>query len=611
MNLDKHQQLASYILDVYKDFKSNRSELDDTWGLAYDAFRGQYEKSNLSKWKELEGNAWRSKVFVKLTKWKIVAAVSQINDVLFQGGTFPFDLMPTDLPEFAPGIPMPEEFAKQRARLCKKKIEDIVTECRGDKCIRTSVLESAIYGVSCLKSPVVRPATALGWSMEVPGLPPGIQADQNMIQQYGRPKMIRRQYLQTVLENPSIWDIFWDMEAEDFNGRAHIQRAWMSPGMLSEFIGRPYFIKEAIELANQTHNSATRPETQGQSPAVQRVNKTVRDIEVLEFWGKVPARILKEADVEGFDDGDLKDDRREVEIFTVLADSTIIRKPVKNPLPAQMRPFHFWAWEELPHESNGVGVAENIRDCQMMVNGGARAYIDNKAISGNVLGGVRKNALAPNENSAVWPGKMFEFGDQIQDIRQALSFFSPPDVGAGLLEMISLFQRFADEGSNLPSFLQGESKASDPKTAFAFGQLVTNANKALGNVIGNLDEAIKSTITSLYYWEMANNPDPNFKGDFRIKANGFNYYKSRVLRGQELTNYLLMNMGNPELAMRFKPWPILAELAQSHGFDPHSVHLTDEEYAMAKMQMLQQQMAADLQAQAQKQPSVSEAVGLR
>ncbi len=203
--------------------------------------------------------------------------------------------------------------------------------------------------------------------------------------------------------------------------------------------------------------------------------------------------------------------------------------------------------------------------------------------------------LAPGQNRSVYPGKFFELAEHIQDARAGFMFFSPPDVGDGLLELINLAERFADQESNLPKLLEGEKSVGDPKTAFAFGKLVENANKALGKVIGNIDSGhTEPMVTGLYHWLMATDSDESIKGDYTCKANGFGVFNDRVVQGENLQMFLAFMLSNQML----QEWPnvewFLNEIAIKRNIDPDlALKKFDQvvEERMAKLQFEADQIA--------------------
>ena len=85
--------LAGYVMGKYKKAEDYRYEDEQRWVRAYRNYRGLYGPD--VQFTEAE----KSRVFIKVTKTKTLAAYGQIADVLFAGGKFPISIEPTELPE--------------------------------------------------------------------------------------------------------------------------------------------------------------------------------------------------------------------------------------------------------------------------------------------------------------------------------------------------------------------------------------------------------------------------------------------------------------------------------------------------------------------------------
>lgn len=568
---DEKHKLVSFIKDdLFRTFKSDRErEVEPIWSLAYDAFRGKYDSANLKRWKELEGFDWRSKVFVRLTKVKIIGAVSNIEDVYFQtGGKIPFDCKPTKKPEFLPGMFMDPEQAKFGAERMKEKIDDIFTETRYERTLMSSILEMAIYGVAFHKSPVVRPKKYARYVLQPPQLPPetqGMYFPPEMLAQYGRYALQESEKMLPTVEHPNVWDIFWDFEGSSVeDGQGIIHRKMMSIGQLRSLLEMEGYDREAIIAVIESKSGRTGDSDANEDPRRTYLTNPSRNIQVLEFEGRVPVKYLKGTDL---DNGKL--DGREAEIFVTIADDKIIRKPALNPLPMGRRRLKAAKWEEIPHEIQGVGIAENIQDSQMMVNGAVRCFIDNKSLAGSLMFAINRRNLAPGQDDSMYPGRIWDMANHVRDVREGIQGFAPPDIGAGMLDVINLFREFADTESNLPSIMQGMQERQTPKTAFAFSRLLELSNKQLGKVIRNIDEGhVEPDVEAMYHYLMATDPDDSIKGDYDLEATGFGAFKDRVMQADNVQNFLLFCLSNQLIAMLTDIPYGTRELAVLRGLDP-------------------------------------------
>ena len=145
------------IVEYFAAFQTQRKHLlEDQMTASHDAYKGKYDSATLKKWRELEGHEWRSRVFVRLTKMKVVAWRSTVDDILFQNGTLPWDLEPTPFAEVEKGMPLPEDIAKERCGNMKEVIVDTLTEAKADRIYRQSLIELPLYGWSWIKGPILR-----------------------------------------------------------------------------------------------------------------------------------------------------------------------------------------------------------------------------------------------------------------------------------------------------------------------------------------------------------------------------------------------------------------------------------------------------------------------
>ena len=80
-------------MDTYKRSEDYRYQDEERWLRAYSNYRGLYGPD--VQFTEAE----KSRVFIKVTKTKTLAAYGQIVDVLFANNKFPLSIEPTELPE--------------------------------------------------------------------------------------------------------------------------------------------------------------------------------------------------------------------------------------------------------------------------------------------------------------------------------------------------------------------------------------------------------------------------------------------------------------------------------------------------------------------------------
>ena len=90
---DVRNRFVGLVEDRYAQAEQARDFDEKRWLTAYHNFRGIYAKN--VRFRESE----KSKVFVKVTKTKVLAAFGQLIDVIFGTGEFPIGVRETRLPE--------------------------------------------------------------------------------------------------------------------------------------------------------------------------------------------------------------------------------------------------------------------------------------------------------------------------------------------------------------------------------------------------------------------------------------------------------------------------------------------------------------------------------
>jgi hypothetical protein len=591
----KTDRLATYIIDDLVDWmmQERRNLIEEQWRANDDAFRGRYDSSTLKKWKTSEGQGWRSKVFVRLTKQKVVTGYNNLLAVMLQNGRLPYELEPTPVPEDMAGRMLPEPEAWARCERMSKQIRDDLDECRAESRYMTAAMVLALYGMSWIRGPVLRRRKVTRRVLAVPGF--GYDAGPQLLSRYGRHMMQVEDAWRPEMEVINPWSVFWDMESINHQeGHGVCLREMMSYGRFLDLVGSPGYNEEAIRsVLGQFKDDDSGEIDQSHGPYAEVLLKRKRVIPVYEFFGRVPKRYLEESDKWSVDLSNVKQSK-EVEIHCVIAKGkspVVIRKPTVNPFC--YRPVYRAVWEQIPFEAGALSVPENMQDSQSMVNGLTRAMMDNKSLSSNLLLWWNASKMAPGQNKVLYPGKTFETADHVEDVRQALQFFAPPDVTGSTPELINMFERWASQETNLPDVMQGETARYQPNTAFEMSKLVESANKGIGSTVRNCDEGhIEPLITGFYDYHYATSPDEGIKGDYAVKAMGFSSYQDKSVRGQNILSLAQFALSNQMSAGYVKVIEFLRELARTRDIDPDKFFMTDDEIqqqAMAMQAQMEQQ----------------------
>ena len=93
LELNQQTNLVGIIKDRFHQAEDKRNLDEARWLRAYENYRGLYNKS--VKFRDSE----KSRIFVKITKTKVLAAFGQLVDVIFGTGKFPIGISETKIPE--------------------------------------------------------------------------------------------------------------------------------------------------------------------------------------------------------------------------------------------------------------------------------------------------------------------------------------------------------------------------------------------------------------------------------------------------------------------------------------------------------------------------------
>ena len=91
LEISEEEGVIGYIYDKFEDAENGRFSDEQRWLDAYKNYRGSENEEYRS--------SERSKVFVKVTKVKVLAAYGQIIDILFANKRFPISVTSTPKPE--------------------------------------------------------------------------------------------------------------------------------------------------------------------------------------------------------------------------------------------------------------------------------------------------------------------------------------------------------------------------------------------------------------------------------------------------------------------------------------------------------------------------------
>jgi hypothetical protein len=597
-NREQLQGVVAFILEKFNRAKDKRLTDETRWLAAYRNYRGLYGPE--TQFTDTE----KSKAFIKVTKTKVLAAYAQIIDVLFSASKFPIGIDNTpvvtdntmDAVHFDPAekdseggegkgpkVPstiarpdileaigglkdslsrVPEgklkegpgrtstaytwEPAKIAAKEMEKLIHDQLEEANASKHLRSFAFELPLFGTGVFKGPHLKTKEYPRWDEQGNYIPE----------------------MKTMADvcHVSVWDSYPDPDARNMEeAELFIQRHKMSKTDLRKLKKRPFFRSKSIDYAiDQGPNY-----NEEYWESVLRDNDNNVDIqrfEVLEYWGYLDTELAEQMDLEIPKEMKLLD---QVQVNAWICNDQVIRL-VLNPFTPARIPYYSCPYELNPYSFFGIGVAENMMDTQLLMNGFMRLAVDNAALSSNLIFEVDETNLIPGQDMSIYPGKVFR--RQSGAPGQAVFSHSIQSVSQEALMLFDKARQLADESTGMPSYSHGMSGIQNTgRTAAGMSMLMGAADKNVKAVVKNIDDYLLMPLgKAMFAFNMQFNFDKKYLGDLEVIALGTESLMRNEVRSQKLLQFMQLT-SNPTQLPFVKMDYLLRELAASLDLDPEKV----------------------------------------
>jgi hypothetical protein len=634
---DQKLNLVGIIQSRFANAETARIPNEHRWLTAYRNYRGLYDKS--IKFRESE----KSKIFVKITKTKVIAAFGQLVDVIFGTGVLPIGVRETKVPEGiseflhldmknpTPGIettpaelepeePVVEEEPFDVGFAGDGKVLKPGATFTNGKFIEEIAKDNLTEGPSPIPEiPEIKPAQRAARRMEAlihdqiaessgsseirnalfessllgTGIVKGPFNFNKTLNRWDEGEDGERTYAPVEVRVPriefvSLWDFFPDPTATDIAECEYIfHRHKLNKSQLRALRKMPYFDTDAIRdclmmganYESKYYDSQLKEESNELDSATDK-------FEVLEYWGIMDAEYLREAEV---DVPDAVDDLDEVQVNAWICNGKLLRIVI-NPFTPHRIPYHAFPYERNPYNFFGIGVAENMDDSQKVMNGHARMAIDNLALAGSLVFDVDESALVGGQSMEIYPGKIFR--RQAGMPGQAVHGLKFPNTAPENMMMFDRFRQLADEQTGIPSYSHGQTGVqSMTRTASGMSMLLGAASLNIKTVVKNLDDFLLRPLGEAYFqWNMQfMEAKLGIVGDLEINAMGTSSLMQKEVRSQRLTMFL-QTAQNPAVAPFIKMSKLISELAYSLDLDPDEI-LNDPEEAAIMAQIIGMQNA--------------------
>ena len=539
----------------------------------------------------------RSVVFLNITRPYTDAASARVADMLLPTDDRSWEIKPTPLPRLsdtqlatlaqAMGMSDPAQAqaqieaqqaqAKQAAERMQAAIEDPLVESNWHGEVRQVIEDAARIGSGVLKGPfpVVR-------SMRMTHKNPTTQLTE----------FVKADEVKPGSKRIDCWDFFPDPACGEniHNGSYTWEREHIGKRQIKQMLADSSYDRRELLAVLREGPARTRQGTE----AVYLPSDD--EFEMWIFYGHCARDHLQQLGVD-IDEGD--EDR--LPTMAVLINDRLV-KVVLSPQESGEFPYDVLAWQRRPGMPWGVGISRQIRTVQRMLNGAARAMMDNSGLSASpqvVIG----NGVTPADGRWVLsPGKVWraEASSDVSDVRGAFSAFVVPSVQAELMNIINFCLKMAEDTTGMPAMLQGI-RGDAPNTLGGMQMQNNNATSVLRRLAKRFDDYMTRPHIQRYFdWMMTYGDDEGIKGDFEIEVRA----SSALVERDAQQQFLLQMVGLArDPAYEIDPAKLFAELCKGQRLDPKNFQL-DEAQKQARAQQGQdptvQAKAKLMEAQARK-----------
>ena len=606
--------IIPFIMERYKRSEDYRYQDEERWLKAYRNYRGLYGPD--VQFTESE----KSRVFIKVTKTKTLAAYGQIVDVLFANQRFPLSVEPTELPE---GVVADVHFDPQEPEQLRQDQNTSPYGFAGDGNDlppgataqtlqeKLGVMQNKLEPISDkLKEGPGKTPTAIAFSPAMIAAKKMQKKIHDQLEESGATKHLRNAAFEMALfgtgvmkgpfavdkEYPnwdedgnydplfktipqvnhvSVWNFYPDPDANNMDeAQFVVERHKMSRTQLRNLKKRPYFrgevINEVISMGENYTKKYWEDDLSDYAP-----EHGIDRFEVLEYWGMVDVELLEEQNI------DIPKELRdfdELQANVWICNGRLLRM-VLNPFKPSKIPYSASPYELNPYSFFGVGIAENMDDTQTLMNGFMRMAVDNAVLSGNLIVEVDETNLVPGQDLSLYPGKVFR--RQGGAPGQAIFGTKFPNVSQENMMLFDKARVLADESTGFPSFAHGQTGVSGVgRTASGISMLMGAAQGSTKTIIKNVDDYLLRPLGEGFFrFNMQFDFDPEIKGDLEVKARGTESLMANEVRSQRLMQFLQI-ASNPALAPFAKFQYVIREIAKSMELDPDKVTNNMDEAAL-------------------------------
>ncbi|MBO9492083.1 hypothetical protein J7384_17105 [Endozoicomonas sp. G2_1] len=553
--------LASYVKSCWDIAKHHKLTMTDRLTNCLRRRKGMYSSNQLANIRKAGG----SEIFMGITGTKCRHAKSWISDIYNPSGDRPFSLEPTPVQELPPqlkehllneamqgalqhGVPEQEAYAlmkkhetrlkeelnqegEKRMELMGDYIEDILVEGNYRREFDEFLDDLTTYPSAIMKGVIFKQKKQLKWKQ----INNGEFVPQTSL-------AISREFSRV-----SPFDFYPSPNTIDIGDSWTCEHIRYTAPDLSNMRGMKGYNRQAIESVLRDYRmnghrewlfeSNEREQLEGRDSS-QAYRYELFD--AVEFNGHVQGQQLIDW---GMNPSLVDDPYNEYPVSVTLIGNHIIRALI-NPDPTGRPPYYKASWLNVPNSFWGEAIPEVIADIQDAANSTARALMNNMAIGSAPQTAIDVSMLPTGSKpTAIHPRKVWLYDGSKGSHRggsAGVTFFSPDIKANELLGVYERFERYADDKSGIPSYMQGSDQgAGAARTASGLSMLMNAASKSIKDVVRNIDiGVIEPVINSIFITLMLDKDIPaDIKGDAKAKARGSDalmHKEAAALRQQEL-----------------------------------------------------------------------------
>lgn len=521
----------------------------------------------------------RSVVFLNITRPYVDAASARVADMLLPTDDRSWEINATPLPTLSPALRQQladamqgmyrqktvEEFVQEQIRSAndaakgmQRAIEDCLVESNWHGEVRQVIEDAARIGAGVLKGPF-------------PVMRAGRMAIKDPVTQLT--KYVKYDEIKPGSKRIDCWNFFPDPACGEniHNGSYTWEREYIGRRQIKEMLADPSY--DQAELLGVLREGPAR--TREGTESVYRPGDD--EFEMWIFYGHCAREHLLRLGVE-MEEAD--EDR--VPTMAVMINDRLV-KVVLSPQEDGQFPYDVLAWQRRPGMPWGLGISRQIRTVQRMLNGAARAMMDNAGLSASPQVVIGNGITPANGSWTLTPGKAWraEPNADARDVRAAFNAFVVPSVQGPLMNIITFALKMAEDTTGMPAMLQGI-RGDAPNTLGGMQMQNNNATSVLRRLAKRFDDYMTRPHIQRYFdWMMAYSDDESIKGDFQIEVRASSALVERDAQQQFLMT-LLQVAANP--IYELDPAKLAAELCRGQRLDPTNFQLSAEQKAQRDQQ---------------------------